>query len=129
MQSSPTYEQVVDDIYGHLNERIEAAEAVGISRARIAIDPGIGFGKTVAHNLELVRRCHEFRSLGCPLLMGVSRKSFIGKILDLPEPQDRVWGTAAACTVAIAQQADILRVHDVAPMYDVCRLTDAMLRR
>ena len=115
-------------MYDYFIERIEAAEAVGIPRSRISIDPGIGFGKTVEHNLSLIARGSEFGSLGCPILVGVSRKSFIGKILDRPDPGDRVWGTGAACAVAIARSADVLRVHDVAEILDVSRLCDRLLR-
>ena len=128
MQANPTYRDVIDDVYDYFIERISAAEAAGIARSRIAIDPGIGFGKTVEHNLSLIRRGIEFRSLGCPLLVGVSRKSFIGKLLNRPDPGDRVWGTGAACAVAIAQQADLLRVHDVAEIYDICQIGDRLLR-
>lgn len=128
MQAAPSYGDVVDDVYDYFIERIEAAEAVGIPRARICIDPGIGFGKTVAHNLSLIARGAEFGSLGCPILVGVSRKSFIGKILDKPAPSDRVWGTGGACAVAIARSADVLRVHDVAEMSDISQLCDRLLR-
>jgi dihydropteroate synthase len=128
MQTDPVYGNVVDEVYTHLDQRIDAAVKAGVKRERIAVDPGIGFGKTLDHNLELIRRCQEFRSLGCPILMGVSRKSFLGKILDRPEPQQRIWGTAAACSMAIAQGADILRVHDVAEMVDVCRVVDGIVR-
>ena len=129
MQANPTYRDVIDDVYDYFADRIVAAQAAGISRNRIVIDPGIGFGKTVDHNLSLIARGKEFRSLGCPMLVGVSRKSFIGKILDRPDPGDRVWGTGAACAVAIVQGADLLRVHDVAQMEDVSRLCDGLLRQ
>ncbi|MBC6418182.1 MAG: dihydropteroate synthase [Prochloron sp. SP5CPC1] len=126
MQTLTNYEDLVGDIYHWLSERIEAACAAGIERWRLIIDPGIGFAKTKEQNLELLRRLGEFRSLGVPILVGPSRKSFIGHVLNRPEPKERVWGTAAACCRAIAAGVDILRVHDVAPMYDVCRMADTL---
>ncbi len=126
MQTLTNYEDLVRDIYQWLSERIEAACAAGIERWRLIIDPGIGFAKTKEQNLELLRRLGEFRSLGVPILVGPSRKSFIGHVLNRPEPKERVWGTAAACCRAIAAGADLLRVHDVASMYDVCRMADTL---
>jgi dihydropteroate synthase len=111
-----------------LGERIEAAVQAGCDQAQICIDPGIGFAKGLEQNLEIIRQLRQFKSLDCPILMGVSRKSFIGHILDQPDAKQRVWGTAAACTAAIAQGTDILRVHDVAPMRDVARVADALYR-
>ncbi|MGC9502883.1 dihydropteroate synthase [Baaleninema sp.] len=128
MQTLTQYEDLVGEICRVLNRHVTAATACGISPDRILLDPGIGFAKTHEQNLELLRRLPEFRELGYPLLVGVSRKSFIGKILDRQNPKDRVWGTAAACTAAIANLADILRVHDVAEMRDVARVADAMFR-
>jgi dihydropteroate synthase len=127
MQQEPHYNYVVDEVYEFLAQRIETAQAAGIARKRISIDPGIGFGKTVAHNLELLRRLGEFRSLGCPILIGTSRKSFIGKVLGLNEPKHRVWGTAATTALALAQGAHIFRVHDVAMMTQVIRMAQAVL--
>ena len=126
MQTLTDYEDLVGEIYQWLSQRIEAACAAGIERWRLIIDPGIGFAKTKEQNIELLRRLSEFRSLGVPILVGPSRKSFIGHILHRPEPKERVWGTAAACCRAIAAGVDILRVHDVAPMYDVCRMADTL---
>ncbi|UBF25793.1 dihydropteroate synthase [Kovacikia minuta CCNUW1] len=128
MQQLTDYQDLVGEILAFLKQRIEAAIACGIDRFRIAIDPGIGFAKTYPQNLEILRRLQEFRSLGCPVLVGPSRKSFIGHILDQPDPKQRIWGTAAACCAAIAGSADILRVHDSAEMYDVCRVADAIWR-
>ncbi|MEM6445883.1 MAG: dihydropteroate synthase [Cyanobacteria bacterium P01_D01_bin.123] len=128
MQRSPTYRDVIDDIYAHLEERIEAAARCGISRKNIAIDPGIGFGKTLEHNLSLLANCTQFRSLGCPIVIGASRKSFIGTILDRPSPQERLWGTGAACSIAIANGADCIRVHDLNQMKDICAIADAIVR-
>jgi dihydropteroate synthase len=128
MQQLTDYQDLLGEIRNFLAERIEAAIAAGINRSQIMIDPGIGFAKTYPQNLELLRRVAEFRSLGCPMLVGPSRKSFIGHILNQPDPQQRVWGTAAACCAAIAGGADVVRVHDVAEMHDVCRVADAIWR-
>ncbi len=99
----------------------------GIEREKIIVDPGIGFGKTVEQNLQLIRELGELKVLGRPILVGPSRKSFIGYTLDLP-PEERLEGTAAAVTIGIAKGADIVRVHDVKEMVRVARMTDAMVR-
>ncbi len=122
------YPDVVAAVAAALGDRIAAAVAAGIPAEKIAIDPGIGFAKTAEQNLELIRRLPELRSLGYPLLVGPSRKSFIGKILDQPDPQQRVWGTGAACAACVAGGADWVRVHDVGPMRDVVRVSDALYR-
>lgn len=127
MQQNPTYHDVVADIKESLAESLALAEAAGVAREQIIIDPGIGFGKTVAHNLEILRRLAEFKALGCPILVGTSRKSFIGQILNLPVDQ-RLEGTAASVAVAIAHGADIVRVHDVREMARVVRVADAIVR-
>ncbi|XHX76963.1 MAG: dihydropteroate synthase [Stenomitos frigidus ULC029] len=128
MQQLTDYDDLINDILTFLKARIDAAIACGVDRSRIAIDPGIGFAKTYAQNLEILRRLPQFHALGYPLLVGASRKSFIGHILNQPDPQQRVWGTAAACCAAIAGKADLLRVHDVKEMKDVCRVADALIR-
>lgn len=128
MQKLTDYQDLVGDILDFLKQRIATATAVGISPNHIAIDPGIGFAKTYAQNLELLRQGAAFQNLNCPILVGPSRKSFIGHILNQPDPQQRVWGTAAACCAAIAGGADMLRVHDVRSMVDVCRVADAIWR-
>ena len=128
MQQMTDYQDVVGEVMAWLKLRIEAAVAAGIPRHHIAIDPGIGFAKTAPQSIELLRHLSAFQSLGCPLLVGPSRKSFIGHILNQPDPTQRVWGTAAACCGAIAGGADILRVHDGAAMVDVCRVADTVLR-
>jgi len=127
MQDNPTYEDVITDIYDFLARRIEAAMTAGIEEKQIIVDPGFGFGKTVDHNLEILRRLREFRSLGRPVLIGTSRKSTIGRVLDKPV-EERLWGTAATCAVAIANGANLIRVHDVAEMVQVARMTDAIMR-
>jgi dihydropteroate synthase len=123
------YQDVVGEVIAWLKERIEAAVAVGVPRHHITVDPGIGFAKTAPQSIELLQRLSEFQTLDCPILVGPSRKSFIGHILQQPDPKQRVWGTAAACCAAIASGADILRVHDGAQMVDVCRMADAVWRR
>ena len=128
MQKLTDYKDLIAEIYRFLGDRIEAAIAAGVDRNAIIIDPGIGFAKTMGHNLEILRRLGEFRHLGAPILVGASRKSFIGHILNRPNPQERVWGTAAACCAAIAAGADIIRVHDIPEMRDVCRVADAIYR-
>jgi dihydropteroate synthase len=113
MQDEPRYVDVVDDVKAFLAERVEAAAAAGISEDRIWLDPGIGFGKTAAHNLELLRRLGELRELGRPLVVGASRKSFIGKV-DGSDAGERLGGTIASSVLAAAEGAEVLRVHDVA---------------
>ncbi len=113
MQQSPRYGDAVAEIASFLRERIAAAEAAGISRDRIAIDPGIGFGKTMAHNLEILRRLPEFASLGAPVLAGPSRKRFLGELAGVGNPADRDGATAAACIFLAGRGASILRVHNV----------------
>ncbi|MGE5587966.1 MAG: dihydropteroate synthase [Clostridia bacterium] len=127
MQENPRYDSVVGEILGFLRDAVARAESCGIPRDDIVIDPGIGFGKTVAHNLEILRRLKEFRSLGLPILVGTSRKSVIGKVLNLPVDQ-RLEGTAATVALAIASGADIVRVHDVRYMVRVARMADAIVR-
>jgi dihydropteroate synthase len=122
------YENLVEDVKGELLESVSLAHAAGIPDEHIILDPGIGFGKTVEQNLELVDRLGEVRALGYAVLLGPSRKSFIGYILDLP-PGQREEGTAAAVAVGIARGADIVRVHDVERMLRVVRMTDAIVRR
>ncbi|MBD1825394.1 dihydropteroate synthase [Cyanobacteria bacterium FACHB-DQ100] len=126
MQSLTEYDNLVQEICDFLQERIQSAIAQGITQ--IMIDPGIGFAKKYDQNLEILRRLQDFKSLNCPILVGASRKSFIGQILDQPDPKQRAWGTAAACVSAIANGADVVRVHDVAEMRDACRVADAIWR-
>lgn len=125
MQSNPSYTDVVDDIRAFFDERMAYAVAQGISERRIWLDPGFGFGKTVAHNLELLRRLGELAALGRPILAGTSNKSMIGAVLNAPV-DDRDAGTAATVAVAIANGARAIRVHNVRMMARVARMTDAI---
>lgn len=121
------YDDLIEDIKRELMESVELAHTSGIADDKIILDPGIGFGKTVEQNLELINRMPEIRELGYPLLFGPSRKSFIGYTLDKP-PQERLAGTAASIAVGIMRGADIIRVHDVHFMLQVARMTDAIIR-
>ncbi|HEY9700396.1 MAG TPA: dihydropteroate synthase [Trichocoleus sp.] len=129
MQNLTAYEDLIGEIYNFLRQQADRAIDAGIPADRIMLDPGIGFAKTAAQNLEILRQLPQFRELGYPLLIGTSRKSFIGRILNQPDPQQRVWGTAATCCAAIAGSADVLRVHDVAEMREVCQVADVIWRR
>jgi dihydropteroate synthase len=121
------YEDLLEDVKSELLDSVAVAHQAGIPDEHIILDPGIGFGKTVEQNLELLNRLQEIRALGYPVLLGPSRKSFIGYTLDLP-PDDRVEGTAAAVAVGITRGADIIRVHDVREMVRIARMTDAIVR-
>lgn len=127
MQLAPHYDDVVDEIRQWLQARVQLAEASGIASERIIADPGIGFGKTTAHNLEILKRLDAFRELGKPMLIGTSRKAFIGTVLDLPL-EERIEGTVATVCWAIAHGADIVRVHDVKAVSRAARMTDALYR-
>lgn len=122
------YQDLMADIKQELTEQIAVGLNAGIRHEQIIVDPGIGFGKTVEQNLELINRLGELKVLGYPILSGPSRKSFIGYTLDLP-PEQRLEGTAAAVAMSIDRGADIVRVHDVAAMVRVARMTDAIVRR
>ena len=122
------YENFMEDVKRELLESVALAKAAGIPDEHIILDPGIGFAKSVAQNLEVIDRLDEIRLLGYPVLLAPSRKSFIGYTLDLP-PDQRVEGTAAAVAVGIVRGADIVRVHDVLPISRVVRMTDAIVRR
>jgi dihydropteroate synthase len=121
------YENLIEDVKRELMESVTIAVSAGIPERYIILDPGIGFGKSVEQNLELVDRLDEIRALGYPILLGPSRKSFIGYTLNLP-PEQRLEGTAAAVSIGIARGADIMRVHDVPFMARVARMTDAIVR-
>ncbi len=126
MQANPLYEDVVDDVKAFLAERVEVAVAAGVAEERIWLDPGIGFGKTAEHNLELLRRLGELHELGRPLVIGTSRKSFIGRV-DGSVASERVGGTIASSVWAAAEGADVLRVHDVAEVGQALALANAVL--
>ncbi|MGY9014166.1 MAG: dihydropteroate synthase, partial [Rhodospirillales bacterium] len=114
MQDNPVYDNAAKDVYEYLANRIRICESAGISRAKIAIDPGIGFGKTVEHNLEILGQLNIYRDLDVPVVLGVSRKSFIGHVSVGEGPKDRVPGSLAAALVGVAQGVHIVRVHDIA---------------
>jgi len=124
MQEDPEYDDVINEICSYLEEGIKIARSRGVEQ--IMVDPGIGFGKNVSHNLQIIRHLGEFRRFGYPLLVGPSRKSFIGKLLDLPVDR-RLEGTAAAVAAAIMNGANIVRVHDVREMVQVARIVDAII--
>ncbi|MGB7686685.1 MAG: dihydropteroate synthase, partial [Solirubrobacterales bacterium] len=126
MQDDPAYDDVVAEVGAFLTERLEAAVAAGIEEERIWLDPGIGFGKTLAHNLELLRRLPELAGLGRPLVVGTSRKGFIGGI-DGSEARERLGGTIASSLLAAAAGAEVLRVHDVAEMAQALSIATAIL--
>jgi dihydropteroate synthase len=128
MQADPRYEDVVAEVRDFLAERLRWAEQQGISRDRVVLDPGFGFGKRPEHNLALVRNLRVFRELGCPVLLGPSRKSTIGVVLGGLPPADRVEGTAAVVALAVAYGVDVVRVHDVRVMARVVRMADAVVR-
>lgn len=125
-QHRTDYTDIMQDMIFSFKEGIEIALEEGIRIENIIIDPGIGFGKTCGHNLEVINRMKELEVLGYPILLGPSRKSFIGKVLDLPE-DERLEGTATAVTIGIVNGADIIRVHDVKEMVRVARMADAII--
>lgn len=125
MQAEPQYADVVADVLAFLEARVEACEARGIPRTSIALDPGFGFGKTVAHNVALLRNLRQFTTLGMPVLAGLSRKSTLGALTGRPV-DERLAASVAAATVAVVNGASILRVHDVAASVDAVRVARAM---
>ncbi|MBR8838236.1 MAG: dihydropteroate synthase [Stigonema ocellatum SAG 48.90 = DSM 106950] len=129
MQHQTNYQDLIGEISSFLARQIAVATASGIDQEKIIIDPGIGFAKNYEQNLEIFRRLPELHRLNCPILLGPSRKSFIGRILNQPDPKARVWGTAAACCAAIFNGADILRVHDIREMREVSLVADLLLRQ
>jgi dihydropteroate synthase len=122
-----TYHDMIPDIVSRLHESVLLATRAGIARSRLIVDPGLGFGKGVDQNLEIIRRLRAFRTLGLPLLVGPSRKSTIGQVLGLGV-DDRLEGTAALVALAVANGADLIRVHDVREMVRVARMADAVVR-
>lgn len=134
MQLDPHYDDLIAEVIAYLQVAVDKAVAAGVRKDRIWVDPGIGFGKTLQHNLELIKRLRELEVLGCPILIGTSRKGFIGRILaplnngEAPPPQERVAGTGATLAISIANGANIVRVHDVALAVQVARVADAIVR-
>jgi dihydropteroate synthase len=128
MQQDPHYDEVVSDVKGFLEARMSFAVAHGVDEERILLDPGIGFGKTDVHNLELLGRLHELTELGRPIVIGTSRKSFLGRLTGRPV-QDRLAATIATNVIAYERGARIFRVHDVAPVRDALLITAATVRR
>jgi len=126
MQQDPAYENLMDELYQYFDERLQMASSAGISAEQIVIDPGLGFGKRMQDNYEILRRLEEFRGLGCAILVGPSRKSFIGTVLDTPVDQ-RLEGTAAAVALAVANGAHIVRVHDVREIHRVIKIADMIV--
>jgi len=126
MQDNPTYNVPSEDIRDYLAARIAACEAAGIPRGRIAVDPGIGFGKTLEHNLEILAHMDRFHELGCAVVLGASRKSFIGKLSEAEDPQERVAGSIATALAARAQGVQIYRVHDVAETRQAFQVWEAI---
>ncbi|MCX5702147.1 MAG: dihydropteroate synthase [Candidatus Omnitrophica bacterium] len=125
MQKDPKYNSLIDEIIEFLTQAIRHAEAAGIDKEKIIVDPGIGFGKTAEHNLEILKNLREFKILGQPLLVGPSRKSFIGKILGV-SPQERIFGTIASCIQAASNGANIVRVHDVKAVKQALKVSDSI---
>ena len=128
MQTLTDYDDLLGEIVSFLAAQLDLAVEAGVDPKKLAVDPGIGFAKTVEQNLTILKELEKMQVLRCPILVGTSRKSFIGKLLNQPEAKARVWGTAATCDCAIAHGADILRVHDASQMRDVCRMADALWR-
>jgi len=129
MQTEPKYEDVVGEVLAFLLRRASRAEQIGIPKERIFIDPGIGFGKTVEHNLLLLRNIDKFAAVGYRVLVGTSRKSFIGKLTGKDRPADRIFGTAATVALCAAAGVSIVRVHDVAQMAEVVKVANAICGR
>jgi dihydropteroate synthase len=126
MQRNPHYDNLIREIYDYLSDSIELAVKAGIKQEKIIVDPGIGFGKRLSDNYEILRRLDEFKGLCCPILIGPSRKSFIGKVLNLP-PDQRLEGTIAAVAIGIQNGAHIVRVHDVKEISWACRIVDLLV--
>jgi dihydropteroate synthase len=128
MQVDPRYDDVVDDVRAFLEARVEFAVGEGVREEKIIVDPGIGFGKTLRHNLELLRRLEEIVAIGLPVVIGTSRKSFLGRLTGREDPHDRVAATVATTVLALERGATVFRVHDVAPTKDALTVATATLR-
>jgi dihydropteroate synthase len=129
MQANAVYDNLIEEVTMALKESIDIAKKASVDEKRIVIDPGIGFGKTVQHNLEILRRLDEFKTLGRPICVGTSRKSFIGKVLGIDSPSERLAGTLATLAIAIIKGASLLRVHDVKEARQAAIITDSILRK
>jgi dihydropteroate synthase len=129
MQQDPRYDDVVADVRAFLEERVAFALGEGVREERIMVDPGIGFGKTLEHNLELLRRLDEIVAIGLPVVVGTSRKSFLGRLTGREDPHERVAATLATTVLALERGATVFRVHDVAPTRDALAVATATLRR
>ncbi len=126
MQLNPHYDNVIDEILSFLKERLNFAVACGIKKKKIIIDPGIGFGKRVEDNLNIIKNLDKFKILNCPILTGTSRKSFIGVLSDNIPPEERLEGTIASVVICLMNGADIVRVHDVKEIWKAIKITDAL---
>lgn len=126
MQDAPCYQSVVDEVASYLKARVDACHQAGIQSEKILLDPGFGFGKTLTHNLQLLNRLEKLHALGFPLLVGTSRKSMIGQVLER-EVDQRLYGSLATVSIAVMKGASIIRVHDVQETADVVRMTEAVL--
>jgi len=127
MQLAPSYQDVVREVRGFFEERLDTLSAAGVRESAICFDPGIGFGKSVEHNLELLRNLDQLSPDGCPLLLGVSRKSFIGRVLESDRLEDRDWPTVALTARAREMGVRLHRVHDVKPNLEAIRMIEAIL--
>ncbi len=127
MQDAPEYDDVVEEIFDYLKRSVERATGAGIDPEKMIVDPGIGFGKTLEQNLVVLKDLSRFKELGKPVLVGTSRKSFIGSITG-KDVENRLWGTASSVSLAVSNGADIVRVHDAGEMKDVVKVTDAILK-
>ena len=128
MQLSPRYRDAVRDIISDLRLAISKAVKAGVDRRKIVIDPGIGFGKTLRHNLEILNRLEEFKELKAPMCIGTSRKSFIGRVLGVEDPGERIIGTVATCVIALMKGARLIRVHEVKEALQAVRMTESVLK-
>lgn len=128
MQSHAVYKDLMRELIAELRASIKMAAAAGVDKAKIIIDPGVGFGKMTEHNLQILNRLEELKALGRPICIGTSRKSFIGKVLGIESPLERLSGTLATCTIAVMKGARILRVHDVKDVAQAARMTDSVLK-
>jgi dihydropteroate synthase len=128
MQAAPKYDDVIGEVFDFFNERLDFSDKAGISRKQIMIDPGIGFGKRLEDNLRLIRELESFKALGLPVFIGLSRKSFVGNILDLPATE-RINGTLAASVIAVMNRVSVLRTHDVKETVEAVKVAQAIVSK